>query len=146
MSEDAGDSRFLLFCKDDPTRLTEYRWCGVVVEQRPVEQDGEVLDAILQPTEEALLLWFDGWQSGRKSAEFDSARKDERPMTVDDEVLRLRSEAVNADLLAALRTVLDQVDYMADPPNCRLNEMVGAVLPQEVIALARAAIARATGG
>lgn len=52
-------------------------------------------------------------------------------------------EAVNADLLAALRTVLDQVDYMADPPNCRLNEMVGAVLPQEVIALARAAIARA---
>jgi hypothetical protein len=41
----------------------------------------------------------------------------------------------------ALRTLLDQVDYMADPPACRVNEMVGAVLPTEVIALCREALA-----
>jgi hypothetical protein len=146
MSEDAGDSRFLLFCKDDPTRPTEYRWCGVVVEQRLVEQNGEVLDAILQPTEEALLLWFDGWQSGRKSAEFDNARKDERPMTVDegvrvlvDEVLRLRSEAVNADLLAALR----QLESASTSVGQHLVYNAPTREFSSAIQAARAAIARA---
>ena len=38
----------------------------------------------------------------------------------------------------ALRVLLDQVDYTAGA--CRLVEMVGAVLPKEVIVLARAAI------
>lgn len=67
------DGQFLLFCKEDPDRSPEYRWCGVVVAQSPGERDGEVLDAIFQPTEAELLIWFDGWQSGRKSAEFDKA-------------------------------------------------------------------------
>jgi hypothetical protein len=40
----------------------------------------------------------------------------------------------------ALRTLLDQVDYTADPPNCRMNELVGAVLPREVITLCRNAL------
>lgn len=65
------DGQFLFLCKEDPDRPPECRWCGVVVRQS--ERDGEVLDAILQPTEAELLLWFDGWQSGRKSAEFDKA-------------------------------------------------------------------------
>jgi len=38
----------------------------------------------------------------------------------------------------ALRVLLGQVDYTAGA--CRLVEMVGAVLPKEVIVLARAAI------
>ena len=42
------------------------------------------------------------------------------------------------DCRTALTIVLDQVDYTAG--NCRPNEMVGAVLPKEVIALARQAI------
>lgn len=44
------------------------------------------------------------------------------------------------ELRAALRTVLDCVDYRATPPNCRSNEMVGAVLPPAVIDLARKAL------
>ncbi len=43
------------------------------------------------------------------------------------------------DCRTALLTVLDQVDYTNGA--CRMNEMVGAVLPKEVIALARKAIA-----
>jgi hypothetical protein len=43
------------------------------------------------------------------------------------------------DCRTALLTVLDQVDYTNGA--CRLNEMVGAVLPKEVIVLARKAIA-----
>ena len=39
----------------------------------------------------------------------------------------------------ALQLVLDQVDYTKGA--CGLTEMVGAVLPKEVIALARKAIA-----
>jgi hypothetical protein len=39
----------------------------------------------------------------------------------------------------ALATLLDQVDYTAG--NCRPNEMVGAVLPKEIVTLARGAIA-----
>lgn len=42
---------------------------------------------------------------------------------------------------AALRTLLDQVDYTAG--NCTPNEMVGAVLPREVIKLCRDALAAA---
>jgi len=43
------------------------------------------------------------------------------------------------DCKTALLTILDQVDYTAG--NCRATEMVGAVLPKEVIKLAREAIA-----
>jgi len=42
------------------------------------------------------------------------------------------------DCRTALLTVLDQVDYTNGA--CRVTEMVGAVLPKEVIALARTAI------
>ncbi len=42
------------------------------------------------------------------------------------------------DARTALLTVLDQVDYTAGA--CRVNEMVGAVLPNEVITLAREAL------
>lgn len=45
------------------------------------------------------------------------------------------------DCRTALLTVLDQVDYTNGA--CRVNEMVGAVLPKEVIALARKAVAEA---
>lgn len=38
----------------------------------------------------------------------------------------------------ALQVVLDSVDYTAG--NCRVNEMVGAVLPRSIILLAREAI------
>ncbi len=44
------------------------------------------------------------------------------------------------DLRAALEVVLDQVDYTKGA--CQVNEMVGAVLPKEVIAKARTAIAQ----
>jgi hypothetical protein len=43
------------------------------------------------------------------------------------------------DCRTALATVLDSVDYTAG--NCRPNEMVGAVLPKEMIVMARQAIA-----
>jgi hypothetical protein len=42
---------------------------------------------------------------------------------------------------AALALLLDQVDYTAGA--CRLTEMVGAVLPTEVIALCRRSLAAA---
>ena len=42
------------------------------------------------------------------------------------------------ELEAALRVILDAVDYMSG--NCRLNEMVGAVLPKELIAKGRDAL------
>ena len=42
------------------------------------------------------------------------------------------------DTRTALQTLLDQVDYTVG--NCGLTEMVGAVLPKEVISLARDAI------
>jgi hypothetical protein len=58
------------------------------------------------------------------------------------------SSAANADLIAAapeilqaLRVLLDQVDYTSGA--CTMTEMVGAVLPREVLAKARAAIKRA---
>ena len=42
------------------------------------------------------------------------------------------------DIRTALLTILDQVDYANGA--CRVNDMVGAVLPKEVIALARQAL------
>lgn len=51
--------------------------------------------------------------------------------------------AAAPELLQALLTVLDQVDYVAG--NCRVNEMVGAVLPEEVITLSRAVISKVKG-
>lgn len=44
-------------------------------------------------------------------------------------------------VLRALKVILDQVDYTVG--NCRVNEMVGAVLPKAVIASAREEIAKA---
>jgi hypothetical protein len=41
-------------------------------------------------------------------------------------------------LRSALRLVLDQADYEAG--NCRINEMVGAVLPKEVLRIAKEAL------
>ena len=45
------------------------------------------------------------------------------------------------DCMTALLTLLDQVDYTAS--GCSPTEMVGAVLPKEVIILCREAIAAA---
>ena len=42
------------------------------------------------------------------------------------------------DIKTALLTVLDQVDYTAG--NCSVTEMIGAVLPKEIISLARTAL------
>jgi hypothetical protein len=44
------------------------------------------------------------------------------------------------ELEAQLMVILDQVDYIAG--NCRVNEMVGAVLPKEVIKSSRVLLAR----
>lgn len=49
----------------------------------------------------------------------------------------LALEGIEMDCRTALLTLLDQVDYTAG--NCRPNEMVGAVLSKEVIALCRQA-------
>ncbi len=51
--------------------------------------------------------------------------------------------AVQADLVTALRVVLDQVDYTAGA--CRLNEAVSACLPKPVIEMAHAALAPFAG-
>lgn len=48
--------------------------------------------------------------------------------------------ANEADIRAALLTILDCVDYSAG--HCRVNEQVGAVLPLSAINLARKALAR----
>lgn len=45
------------------------------------------------------------------------------------------------DCITALRVILDQVDYTSGA--CRPNEMVGAVLPKEIIEMARKALALA---
>jgi hypothetical protein len=47
------------------------------------------------------------------------------------------------DCRTALLTILDQVDYTAG--NCRPNDMIGAVLTKEVIALCREAAQSAQG-
>lgn len=44
------------------------------------------------------------------------------------------------ELRAALLLILDHVDYTAKHPGCRMNEMVGAVLPEVVIRRAREAL------
>ena len=50
----------------------------------------------------------------------------------DNELTDLKEE--NSKLRSALQLVLDQVDYMNG--NCRMTEMVGAVLPKEVLKIA----------
>ena len=40
-------------------------------------------------------------------------------------------------LRVSLLLVLDNVDYTAEHPGCRVTEMVGAVLPREIIEIAR---------
>jgi hypothetical protein len=52
-----------------------------------------------------------------------------------------KKKAKNEGLINALRVVLDHVDYTAG--NCRVNEMIGAVLPKSVITMARAEIEKA---
>jgi hypothetical protein len=47
--------------------------------------------------------------------------------------------APSTDPATALRTLLDHVDYTSGA--CRMTELVGAVLPREVIALCRASLA-----
>lgn len=74
--DEEEDGRFLLFCKDDLERPEEHRWCGVVVERHPVERHGEVLDLFMHPSEEGLKLWFNGWVSGWRSAEFHKAARE----------------------------------------------------------------------
>lgn len=49
--------------------------------------------------------------------------------------------AAAPELLEALQVLLDQVDYTAG--NCGITEMVGAVLPKEIIQKARTVIAKA---
>ncbi len=48
---------------------------------------------------------------------------------------RFLAEIRSASLRTCLTVVLDCVDYTAG--NCRVNEMVGAVLPKEIIEQAR---------
>ena len=55
---------------------------------------------------------------------------------VQAEIARLKSE--NERKWVALHLLLDNIDYVAG--NCRLNEMVGAVLPKEIIKIARDAL------
>ena len=55
--------------------------------------------------------------------------------------IRIRAETEAENLLATLETILDAIDYTSGA--CRVNEMVGAVLPKELIQKARMVIARA---
>jgi hypothetical protein len=61
---------------------------------------------------------------------------------LDEEIAERIVRSVNCydDLLASLQVILDCVNY--DAGACRVNEMVGAVLPQEVIIQAVKAIAK----
>ena len=62
-----------------------------------------------------------------------------------DSIISMEAELKRYKKVAlSLKVVLDNVDYMAG--NCRLNEMVGAALPKEVIALAREALAELEEG
>jgi hypothetical protein len=65
-------------------------------------------------------------------------RKIHNDPTLVDAQLRARLAAAEG-IEAALLTVLDQVDYVRQ--NCSVTEMVGAVLPKEVIELARTKLA-----
>jgi hypothetical protein len=51
-------------------------------------------------------------------------------------ILKISKDEHIASLKSVIRTILDAVDYTSDA--CRPNEMVGAVLPREIIELARA--------
>lgn len=53
----------------------------------------------------------------------------EEPMTPENKELELRE---------ALEALLDQVDYVAR--NCSINDMVGSVLPREIISKCRRAL------
>ena len=56
-----------------------------------------------------------------------------------DGLKHARSEAATSERLrTAALLVLDSVDYTAG--NCRVNEMVGAVLPRQIIAQLRNAV------
>ena len=60
--------------------------------------------------------------------------------------LKKERDALNKQLQQAeiaVRLLLDHVDYTAEHPPCRMNEMVGATLPVEIITIARKAL---TGG
>ena len=66
-------------------------------------------------------------------------------LSIDEAELRLNEyetlKKATEKLRVALLVVLDATDYTAH--NCRVNEMVGAVLPKELIVMAREAIAYA---
>ncbi len=55
-----------------------------------------------------------------------------------DYVLFADHEAAVRVLREALALILDNADYTRG--NCRVNELVGAVLPKEILAKARAAL------
>lgn len=59
-----------------------------------------------------------------------------------DSNISYASHAANLypELVQWLATILDQVDYTTGA--CRLNEMVGAVLPEEIIQQAKAVLAK----
>ena len=57
---------------------------------------------------------------------------------VDNDEGLTRYKAVADELRASLLVILDAVDYTAG--NCRVNEMVGAVLPKELIEKGREAL------
>ncbi len=60
-----------------------------------------------------------------------------------DAAFACRAMNSHDDLVTALALLLDQVDYKAG--NCGITEMVGAVLPADVIAYARIALKLARG-
>jgi hypothetical protein len=82
---------------------------------------------------------------------------DERPMTdrdtficavqkgrwIYEQAANTHLIAASPDLFAALQALLAATDYSAG--NCHMNARVGAVLDVELIAIARAAIAKAKG-
>jgi DNA relaxase NicK len=68
----------------------------------------------------------DGWQELQPEPEGEWVRYED-------------AQQENQRLRVALSLILDNVDYIAG--NCRFNEMVGAVLPKEILAKARAALA-----
>lgn len=67
-------------------------------------------------------------------------RNHEPSGVVSAENLARQAEKELNNLEAALLTILDQVDYTSRA--CAVTEMVGAVLPMEVIVLAREALAK----
>lgn len=69
----------------------------------------------------------------------------ERALYAEKQAELAERNALVEKLRIALQIILDSVDYSVGA--CRLNEMVGAVLPREVIDIAREAIkAESVGG